>query len=265
MKVRLTEILCDGNIRTKVDEAQIDGLAKTMQLIGQQVPARGRMVDGKCILTDGMRRYLAARKLGWTTLDVIIDEDELGESEMLERQLVTNCQRADLPILDKARAISRLMEAAGCNASEAASRLGTSNASVTRLLSLLSLPDEVQEQVAIGRIAPSTAYELARVPDREKQLTLARAAAEGRLTRDDATSQARRNRERTPAPQSPKVSRASASLGDGCSISVSGPELSLETFIATLEDALGRARKARTKGWELGTFIRALRDQARSG
>lgn len=265
MKVSLEQISHDGNIRTKVDESQIDGLAKTMQLIGQQVPARGRMVDGKCVLTDGMRRYLAACKLGWTTLDVIIDEDELDESEMLERQLVTNCQRADLPILDKARAIARLMEAAGCNASEAASRLGMSNASVTRLIGLLSLPDEVQEQVANGKIAPSTAYELARVQDPEKQLTLARAAVAGRLTRDAATSQARRKKARTPTPQSRKVARASALLGNGCGVSVSGTDLSLETFIATLEETLGRARKARTKGWELGTFIRALKDQARSG
>lgn len=260
MQVPLDQIRCDGNIRTQVDEAQIAGLAQTMRLVGQQVPVRGRMVDGRCVLTDGMRRFLAARKLGWQTLEVILEKENLGESDLLQRQLIANCQRADLPVLDKARAVRRLMEVSECNASEAAARLGTSNASITRLLSLLALPEDIQQQIAAGKIAPSTAYELARAGDRQAEL--AQAAAQGQLTREAVQSRRRPSRSRQ-AKKRPS-SRTTLQLTAGRSLSISGPSLSLETLIELLEECLAKARKGKSQNWELGTLARALKDQDRS-
>lgn len=260
MKIPLKQISYDGNIRSRMDEAQSEGLAQTMRRVGQQVPVKGIMRDGKCVLVDGMRRYLAACKLGWTELDVEIEPDELGESELLERQLILNVQRADLPIMDKARAVARLMEVSGLKASEAASRLGVSNATVTRLLSLLSLPQEVQQQVARGKLAVSTAYELSRVADVDKRAALMEAASHGKLSRDAATATVKKIRK----PRSPSgrgcQSRIVAPIGNGRSVSVSGISASLEEFISCLETALTSARKARTKGISVGTFTKMLRD-----
>ncbi len=263
MRIPLTQILYDGNIRKQFDETQIDGLARTMSLLGQQVPTKGRMVDGKCVLTDGMRRFLAARKLGWESLEVDLEEGEMKEEDILQRQLVVNCQRSDIPVLDKARAVARLMEVTGCNASEAAARLGMSNAMVTRLLSLLSLPEQIQRQVECGKLAPSTACELARVTDPARQSALVEAAMQGRLTRDAATAQRKRGKPRR-ARSAGSVTRAAVSLGEGRSITVASPDLSLETLIALLEELLGKCRKARSHGWELGTLVRALRDQSKT-
>lgn len=263
MKIPLTQILCDGNIRKQFDEAQIEGLAQTMSLLGQQVPAKGRMVDGKCVLTDGMRRFLAARKLGWESLEVDLEEGELNEGDLLHRQLVLNCQRSDIPALDKARAIARLMEVTGCNASGAASRLGMSNATVTRLLSLLELPEEVQRQVESGKLAASTAYELARVSDPARQSAMVEAAKLGNLTRDAVTAQRKRASRPVAKPSQP-VSRTSLSLGEGRTLTVASPDLSLDSLVSLLEELLGKCRKARSHGWELGTLVRALRDQSKA-
>ena len=47
------------------------------------------------------------------------------------------------------------------------------------------------------------------------------------------------------------------------SITICGPALTLDSLIGWLEELLSKARKARPQGLELGTFIRALKDQAR--
>ncbi len=260
MKVPMNQISYDGNFRTVVNDAQIDGLAQTMHRIGQQVPAQGRMVNGRCILTDGMRRYLAARKLGWTTLEVSIEEDEIAEDEMLEKQIVLNVQRADWPILDKARSVSRLIEMTGCNASEVARRLGISNASVTRLLSLLALPQEVQRQVASGKLAVSTAYELSRMPSGANRAALIQAASNGKLSREAATERVKKMKKPRRPSGHRRSSRIVAPVGNGWSVTVSGSESSLDGFISCLETALGSARKARTKGLTVGTYTKMLRD-----
>jgi ParB family transcriptional regulator, chromosome partitioning protein len=262
-KIPMSRIICDGNVRTQIDESLIDGLAASMQSVGQLVPARVRPHEDKFCITDGSRRFRAALKLGWPTLDAIIESQDLKEGEVLTIQLVSNCQRADLPVLDKSRAIERLMQSTGWNASEAASRLGMSNATVTRLLCLLSLPEEIQRQVESGKLAPSTAYELTRVDDPQKQAELFRAAAQGKLTRDAASGQAKSAKKQT-ASQRPRTStRVVAMLGADRSVSLAGITPSLDSVIACLEEFLSRARKARTQGLELGTFTKMLRDTAK--
>ncbi|MBX9787850.1 MAG: ParB/RepB/Spo0J family partition protein [Pirellulales bacterium] len=264
MKVQLDRLPLERNPRTKVEEAKIAALAHTLQLVGQQVPISLRAAGEEFELTDGMCRVLAARKLGWTEIEAIVDEHELNEAEVLQRQVVIHHQRADLPPLDKARAVSRLMEVAGCNASQAASNLGMSNATVTRLLSLLTLPEDIQRQVESGKLAASTAYELARTGDPTKQAELADAASNGSLSRDAVSGHVKRMRKPRSSNGRGSGLRAVAPLGDGRSLTVTGIEPSLDGFIACLEDALSRARRVRTKGHSLATFCKTLRDEAKT-
>lgn len=262
-RVPLAQMVCDGNVRTQFDESLIDGLAASMKSAGQLVPIRVRLVDGQFHITDGSRRFRAAQKLGWESLEAIVDSEELNQGAVLTIQLVANCQRADLPVLDKARAIERLMRSTEWNASEAAAKLGMSNATVTRLLGLLTLPPEVQQQIEAGKLAPSTAYELTRIDDPRKQADLLRAASEGKLTRDAASGKAKHAKKQEPAPRRIPVSRVVAKLSSERSVSFAGISPSLESLIGCLEDLLARARKARTQGLELDTFTKMLRDTAK--
>jgi ParB family chromosome partitioning protein len=113
----------------------------------------------------GARRVMAARKCGLSTIGAIIQKSELSETEIVQLQFVENCQRESITPLAKASAIQRLMKLSGWSATRAASKLGLSNSAVTRLLSLLSLPDAIRAKIETGEITASAGYELARVGD----------------------------------------------------------------------------------------------------
>tara|TARA_R110002072_G_scaffold303121_1_gene494570 strand:- start:106411 stop:107241 length:831 start_codon:yes stop_codon:yes gene_type:complete len=259
----IDQIVAEEQVRTEFDEESLAGLGASIQAVGQLAPARVRREGESFILVDGERRYRAMKLLGEKTIAAIVENAELTTGDIVQRQLIANVQRNDLGGMEKARAIHRLMDATNWNASEAASHLGISNATVSRLLKLLELPDEVQKQVAAGEISASAAYELTRIEDEEARQQLADAVASGRMTRDAIAG--RHRRQKTPqkaSATSPK--RVTAMLGHGRSVTVTGSDLSLECFIDVISEVLDKARKVRASGIQLSSFIAMLRDQAQS-
>lgn len=248
-------------VRTEFDEHAINGLALSMRAVGQLVPIRVRRHGDAFLIVDGERRWRAARKLDQTTIAAIIEERELEEADIVQRQLVANCQRADLTPLEKARATRRLMESAGWNASETARQLGLSNSAVSRLQALLELPEAIQQQIEQGKIAPATAYELTKIADPARQAQLAQDAASGKRTRDGVSAEVGRTAEQREAHE-PRLSRARLELGEGRSVTAVAPELTLDSFIAGLKDAQSQAQKARAKGLSLRTWLKMSREAA---
>ena len=95
--------------------------------------------------------------------------DELTEAEILEEQLVENLLREDLNPIEEAQSFRRYMELVGCHAKDLAQLLKINPSTVTRALSLLKLPEAVQEQVAAGDIPAKTGYEIAKLKDETPQ------------------------------------------------------------------------------------------------
>jgi hypothetical protein len=62
----------------------------------------------------------------------------------------------------------------------------------------------------------------------------------------------------------PSVNRATAVLGGNVSVTVSCAGLSLDRFVEVLEETIRRAKKVRPWGIELPTFLRILKDEAKS-
>jgi len=166
--------------------------------------------------------------------------------------------------LEKARGIAALIEQTGWNATEAATQLGMSNAGVSRALSLLNLPAEVIQQVESGKLPASTASEIARLADPDQQRALAEEAMRGAMTRDAVSGRRKAQSEKGAKGAGSAVSRATAQLGQGRAIAISGESLDLEKLILWIEELLAVARKARAKGWALGTLMRSLKDQAKT-
>jgi hypothetical protein len=147
------------------------------------------------------------------------------------------------------------------NATEVAAALGFSNATVTRLLALVSLPDAIRLMVERGEVSASAAYELARVQDAKRQAELAGKVAGGQLTRD-AIGGAARARPKPPANKLTAPSRVTAKLSPGRSVTVTEANLTLEIFSEILEELLVRARQARAKGLSLDTFLKVVGDSS---
>jgi ParB/RepB/Spo0J family partition protein len=253
-------------LRKQIDEEKLTGLMQSIQEVGLLYPPRLTRDGEKYLPSDGYHRILAMMKLGYKSIPAIIEEKPLSEGEMIHKGLIANAHRVDNTPLEKAEGIARLMEVTGWNASTVADKLGFSNATVSRLLALLQLPQPIREQVHRGEIPLSSAYNLARLHDGDAQATLATQVASGAMTRDAlaGTVKSQRKGRDDKGTSQAGTSRVCCKLPSGSSVTVCGESLDLEEFITALEEVLAKARKARSQGIEVSTLAKMFRDQARA-
>ena len=250
----------DDNIRKTFSEEELHGLMQSMNEVGQLQPIRVRQIGNLYWPVDGGRRVLAARRAGWEEIAAIVECKDLSDAAAKQRSLISNCQKEDMPPLDIADGLHDLMEGTGWSATEAAAKLGFSNAKVSRLRDLLTLPEPIRDAIRAGKIPASSGAELSRIEDPARQAALADEIAAGRMTRDGVSGAAKAARKNHCQTGSGTVSRATAVLGDGRSVSVLGQSLTLESVIEIIETLLSKARKARTQGLTLPTFLKVLRE-----
>lgn len=259
------EKLCDEpQVRGRLDPRKVEGLAVSFQAVGQLQPIRVRRLGELFDPVDGHYRVAAARLAGFPTIDAVVEEQELSPAEVLQRQLIANCQRTDLTACETARGVEQLMALTGWTAAQTATHLGFSEAKVSSLRKLLTLPGEVLAQVEAGQIPVSTAYELARLDDPRRRSELVAQAATGVVTRDEVSG-ARRSGRRPAVKADGGPSRVTLSVDKDCSVTFLGPNLTLDRIIGLSEALLAKARRGRTRGFELPTLVKMFRDQARAG
>jgi len=262
VQIDLSKIDFAPQVREVFDEQLLAGLAASLKEVGQLQPVRLFRHGERFLMEDGERRYRACKLAGFKTIAAIIEARQLTEGDILLRQCSCDFQRVDLSPMEKAVAMERLMAETGMKGNEVASRLGVSTAMVSRLLSLLALPEPIRQALKEGKIPASAGYELSKIEDAATQAEMAERLAAGKITRDgvaDARKAARRQTNgKLPAGQK----RVTAALGDGRAVTVSCPGETIDDFIAVLEEVLAKARKGRTQGFALDTLIRFLRDQS---
>ena len=88
--------------------------------------------------------------------------------------LIENIQREDLNAIEEGLAYRRLGEEFHLTQDAIATAVGKDRSTVANMVRLLKLPDEVQEEVAAGRLSMGHARALLALPTRRQQRTLAR-------------------------------------------------------------------------------------------
>lgn len=242
--------------RTNMDAEALAGLAQTIRETGILQPLLVRQEGNELIVVEGHRRLEAALKIGLPTVPVIVESGELSQSDVVYRQLITNCQRADLTPMETARGVKQLMDLSSWSAAQVSVKLGMSPGKVSKLLALLDLPESVQEQIEKGALPLTTAYALTNAPDAQSQQVLAELAAGGGLTREEVVKRAkatsRPERVGSAVPRKRKERTTfKIPMGAGRSVSVAGPAFSLGSMIDWLTDILDRLRTAQDEGIEL--------------
>jgi ParB family chromosome partitioning protein len=174
--------------RKEFSDDAIDRLSASLLKHGQLMPIRVRWNGsiGKWVVISGERRYRAAMRAGLKTVACVFADNGLSPSEILQEQIVENLLREDLKPIEQARAYRQLMDLHGWTAKELAGELQVSQGAVSKSLSLLTLPLELQEQVDGGSIPATAAYEVAKVEDKDVQREIARRIVDEDLTRDAA-------------------------------------------------------------------------------
>ena len=152
------------------------------------------------MVISGERRYRAALRAGLKTVACVFADDGLSPSEILQEQIIENLLREDLKPIEQARAYRQLMDLHGWTAKELSGELHVSQGAISKSLSLLTLPAELQDQVNDGAIPATAAYEVAKVEDRDVQREIARRIVNEDLTRDDAARAVREASGKPPGP-----------------------------------------------------------------
>jgi len=165
--------------RRSFDEEEIAQLAESIKKDGILQPILVRREgNDRYRLIFGERRWRAATLAGVTKIPAIIKD--ASEEESFRWALVENLQRKDLNPIEKARALSLYMEKFSLTQDKVGELLGMARPSVTNLLRLLALPEEVQKMVEDGELTFGHARALLAFPQ-DRIVAEARKIVKGRL------------------------------------------------------------------------------------
>lgn len=181
------QIQSQEQVRKRFDDDKIAELADSLDRVGQQQAITVYYDEVKnCFVTiHGERRVRAAKRLGWKKIRSWIRATAPSEDERIELQLAENIARSDLNEIEIGEAIAQLKELRGYSTRELAERVGKSQTSVVRLLSILGLSQELKQYVANGSLPGSVAYEIGKLPGGSEQQHAARRYLRGEWTRAD--------------------------------------------------------------------------------
>lgn len=256
--VEVELIVVKSQVRDALEGEQPEGLAQSMKAVGLQQPVRLRREGVQLVIVDGERRYWAAKLLGWKQIPAIIEERDLSEAEVIQRQLIANCHRKALKPAEFGQAVEDLIAATGWKLVDVRGVTGFSIASLSRHRPLATLPSTIRQQVDAGDIPANTAYHLARLTDPVEQEKLAEAVAAGELTRDAVCAKVSALNHGA-ASEKASLSRVKVSMAQAA-VTISGPDLTPETITDLLAELLKRARRAISRGVAGHSFLLALRE-----
>ncbi|OGT42734.1 MAG: chromosome partitioning protein ParB [Gammaproteobacteria bacterium RIFCSPHIGHO2_12_FULL_37_34] len=131
--------------RREIDSQALEGLAHSIRSQGILQPLIVRPVGDKYEIIAGERRWRAAQLAELNEVPVIIRHvpDEAASAIAL----IENIQRENLNPVEEAIALQRLIDEFGMTHQQVADAVGKSRASVTNLLRLLALPEEVKSML----------------------------------------------------------------------------------------------------------------------
>jgi len=147
--------------RRRFGEAEIGELADSIREKGVLQPVLVRPAPdapGEYQLVAGERRWRASQQAGLRSMPALVRE--LDDRQVLEIAIVENVQRADLGTIEESLSYKALMTRFGRTQEEVAQVVGKSRPHVANALRLLTLPDEIQNFVAEGRMTAGHARAL---------------------------------------------------------------------------------------------------------
>jgi ParB family transcriptional regulator, chromosome partitioning protein len=125
------------------------------------------LADGRFRIIAGERRFRAAMEAGLAEVPCI--ELDVPDNEVMEIALIENLHRRDLHPFEEAMGYHALAKRHGYTQNQIADAVGKSRVSITEALSLLEIPEDLQERCRRADIAArSVLLEIARLGSREK-------------------------------------------------------------------------------------------------
>jgi ParB/RepB/Spo0J family partition protein len=242
-------------VREVDNDPELRSLGESLRI--KQLQAVVARTDGTLIF--GHRRLAAAKTVGLDTLEVVVADDELTETQVKLFQLAENVHRANLTGYQKWTACAELM----CmnpqwQMKDLAEHLHLDGSTVTRVLSPSKCIEAWQDALKQSKVGIGDCYAASKVPASDQAALLALKLAGA--SRDAVEEAGRKSRNgNTPTV---KLSRIKCQLPSGVVIVVSGRTLSLDELIEALGEAQKEAKKARDQNLDAKTFQAVMKDKA---
>ena len=164
-----TSLIKDNRLqpRTYYDEEKLAELVSSIKEKGVLQPILVRKAGAEYEVIAGERRLKAARILNLESVPVVIKV--ATDREALVLALVENIQREDLNAIEEAHSFKKLIEEFNFSQEDVAKSVGKDRSTVSNLMRLLKLPDEIQRSIFTGQITTGHARALLSIEDRKLQ------------------------------------------------------------------------------------------------
>jgi ParB/RepB/Spo0J family partition protein len=251
----LTWFKTENQVREVKDDSELLALGQSL-LVRQLQPVIAR-TNGT--LVAGHRRLRAAILVGKPTLDVIITDENLTDSQIRLIQLAENVHRAALTANEMCDALEEMLRLnPEWNAKTLAENVHLDPSSITRYLSRSKCVAVVKEAFSAGKIGVGDMYAISKL-DESSQPSLLALKLSG-ASRDVIEQAGRKSRNgNTPAV---KLSRVKIAMRQA-TVVISGKELSMSEVVDLLAETLKEARKAANE-FDVKTWQSMMRDKAKA-
>jgi ParB family chromosome partitioning protein len=169
--------------RHELDPHSLRELADSIAAQGVIQPIVVRPVGaGRYEIVAGERRWRASQQVGLSQIPVVVRE--VDEQSAIAIALIENIQRDDLNPLEEASALQRLLAEFELTHQQVAEAVGKSRTTVTNLLRLLELHDEVKQYLQDGRLEMGHARALLGLRGPQQSTTAAQVVSRGLSVRE---------------------------------------------------------------------------------
>ncbi|MFD0716170.1 ParB/RepB/Spo0J family partition protein [Paenibacillus sp. GCM10027626] len=172
IEVALTELRPNPyQPRKTFDDEAIRELAESIKQHGVIQPIIVRTVLKGYEIIAGERRFRASQLCGNTTIPAVVRS--FSDQQVMEIALIENLQREDLNAIELAFAYQALMDKFNLTQEELSMKVGKSRSHIANFLRLLSLPEQIKENVSRGTLSMGHARALVGVKDDSTKRELA--------------------------------------------------------------------------------------------
>lgn len=135
--------------------------AKADAVAQASAATRKLIQEADWVVVTGNRRLAAARQLGWTRIDIRV-QDQLGDEDgrIDEAVIIENIHRKNLAPIREAEYLAGMLERHGSQ-EKVAERIGKSQVYVSQRLALLKLAPDIRSEVDAGTLKIKEARQLA--------------------------------------------------------------------------------------------------------
>lgn len=153
--------------RNEIDLESVSGLAESIASQGIIEPIIVRRIGNDIYeIVAGERRWKAAQKVGLKEIPCIIKE--ISDDDAMVIALLENVQREDLNVIEEAQALQLLINKLSITHEELAKKIGKSRSSITNLIRLNELDNDVKEFLRRGDLEMGHARSLLSLPKEQQ-------------------------------------------------------------------------------------------------